>query len=177
MGSILQHLFRARGTSEVQPLQKSVPPPRVAPGGHVGNAQKPMSVQRRGRGKVTPVGKAALVTAENEDHDDENSPRYLPTSSQSLLDVDGDEDENVARRAGEKQADETAGRFDAGENAGLFAQRGHARRQNDLSGQPRANEVGDPDNGPIKKIAATLGEGGVHFSVKSLSCTPDRTRR
>lgn len=36
-----------------------------------------MSVQRRGRGKVTPVGKAALVTAENEDHDDENSPRYL----------------------------------------------------------------------------------------------------
>lgn len=31
MGSFLQHLFRARGTSEVQPLQKSVPPARVAP--------------------------------------------------------------------------------------------------------------------------------------------------
>lgn len=56
-----------------------------------------------------------------------------------LLDVDGDEDENVARRAEEKRADETADRFDAGENAGLFAQRGHARRQNDLSGQPPTN--------------------------------------
>ena len=34
-----------------------------------------MFVQRRGRGKVTPVGKAALVTAENEDHDAEKQPQ------------------------------------------------------------------------------------------------------